>query len=107
MKSKDLYSLRQQLVSDITRAMGHPARISILEYVAKHGECYFGDLVNEIPLAKATISRHLSELKSAGLVQCESEGPKSRLWINKKNWVFARKVFNDFFTENQDKLKDE
>ena len=105
MKSKELYSLRQQLVSSITRAIGHPARIAILEYVSEKGECYFGEA--EVPLAKATISRHLSDLRNAGLVKTETAGPRTRIWIHKKNWEFARKVFNDFFSENFDNIKAE
>lgn len=107
MKSKELYSLRQQLVSSITRAIGHPARIAILEYVSEKGECYFGDVEAEVPLAKATISRHLSDLRNAGLVKTETAGPRTKIWIHKKNWEFARKVFNDFFSENFDNIKAE
>lgn len=105
MKSKELYTLRQQLVSDITRAMGHPARIAMLEFIAERKECYFGEMEEQIPLAKATISRHLTELKEAGLILAESEGPRTRLWINKKNWEFAKKIFNDFFSEDFDAIK--
>lgn len=104
MKSKELYTLRQQIVSGLTRAMGHPARIAMLEFISEKGECYFGELEDNIPLAKATISRHLSDLREAGLILTEAEGPRTRIWINKKNWTFAQKVFNDFFSENFDQI---
>ena len=104
MKSKELYTLRQQIISDITRAMGHPARIAMLEYISEKGCCYFGELEENLPLAKATISRHLSDLRDAGLIQTESEGPRTRIWIHKKNWAFAQKVFSDFFSENFDQI---
>lgn len=106
MKSKELYTKRQQIVSDITRAMGHPARIAMLEYIAEKGQCYFGELEENIPLAKATISRHLSDLRDAGLIQTEAEGPRTRIWIYKKNWAFAQQIFNNFFLENFDSIPD-
>lgn len=107
MKSKELYTLRQQVISDITRAMGHPARIAMLEYIAEKGVCYFGDLEENLPLAKATISRHLADLKEAGLVHAVPEGPRTRIWIYKKNWDFAQKVFADFFAENFAEIPEE
>lgn len=107
MKSKELYTLRQQIVSDITRAMGHPARIAMLEYISEHGQCYFGELEENIPLAKATISRHLSDLRDAGLIQTEAEGPRTRIWIYKKNWEFAQEVFAAFFAEKFDAISTE
>ena len=105
MKSKELYTIRQQLVSDLTRAMGHPARIAMLEFISEKGECYFGELEEHIPLAKATISRHLTDLKDAGLIMTQAEGPRTRIWIHKKNWDFAKKVFNDFFSEEFENIK--
>lgn len=56
------------------KALGHPARIAILEYLLKVNDCICGDLVKELPLSQATISQHLTALKEAGLIQGTIEG---------------------------------
>ena len=77
MTKKD-YTLRQEQTARFAKAMGHPARIAILEFLAKQRQCYFGDIHEELPIAKATVSQHLKELKEAGLIQGEVEAPKVR-----------------------------
>jgi ArsR family transcriptional regulator, arsenate/arsenite/antimonite-responsive transcriptional repressor len=79
------------------KAMGHPTRIEILSYLASLDSCFFGDIHNELPIAKATVSQHLKELKDAGLIQGEIETPKVRYCINKENWDKAQQYFNNFF----------
>ena len=49
--------------------MGHPTRVAILHFLAQRSECFFGDIHEVLPIAKATVSQHLSELKEAGLIQ--------------------------------------
>ncbi|OYQ45496.1 transcriptional regulator [Flavobacterium cyanobacteriorum] len=70
----DLFTPEQNTVSLIFKALGHPARVAILDYLLKVGECICGDIVNELPLAQPTISRHLKELKNAGLIKGNIEG---------------------------------
>ncbi|MCG0147928.1 helix-turn-helix domain-containing protein [Phocaeicola vulgatus] len=62
MANKD-YSIRQEQLARFAKAMGHPARIAILQFLAKQETCYFGDIHEELPIAKATVSQHLKELK--------------------------------------------
>ena len=61
--------------------------------------CYFGDIHEELPIAKATVSQHLKELKNAGLIQGEVETPKVKYCINRKNWQLARELFKEFFEQ--------
>lgn len=61
------------------------------------GMLLFGDIHEELPIAKATVSQHLKELKEAELIQGEIEAPKVRYCINKENWEIARRMFADFF----------
>lgn len=96
MVNKD-YTLNQEQVARFAKAMGHPARIAILEFLAKQTECYFGDIHEELPIAKATVSQHLKELKEAGLIQGEVETPKVKYCINRENWQLANKLFGEFF----------
>ncbi len=96
MASK-IYSIKQEQLARFAKAIGHPARIAILEFLAQQQTCYFGDIHEELPIAKATVSQHLKELKEAGLIQGEVEAPKVKYCINKDNWQFARLLMNEFF----------
>ena len=100
MESKK-YTLEQEQIARFAKAMGHPARMAILEFLAKQDCCFFGDIHEELPIAKATVSQHLKELKDAGLIQGEIETPKVKYCINRENWELARKLFIGFFNERK------
>ena len=72
------YSEEQERMARFAKAMGHPARMAILQFLLAQESCYFGDIHEELPIAKATVSQHLKELKDAGLIQGEIEAPKVR-----------------------------
>ncbi|MCB6902941.1 metalloregulator ArsR/SmtB family transcription factor [Hoylesella buccalis] len=95
MKKKQ-YTTDQEQIARFAKAMGHPARMAILAFLAKQESCFFGDIHEELPIAKATVSQHLKELKDAGLIQGEIETPKVRYCINRENWELARKLFAAF-----------
>ena len=95
--SKKNYSDEQEKIARFAKAMGHPARIAILQFLAEQECCFFGVIHEELPIAKATVSQHLKELKDAGLIQGEIEAPKVRYCINKENWETAQKMFAGFF----------
>jgi len=78
------------------KAMGHPVRLHVLELLSKQTCCYSGDLTEVLPIAKSTLSQHLKELKDAGLIQGEIEGPKIKYCLNQENWKLARDLFNRF-----------
>jgi DNA-binding transcriptional ArsR family regulator len=96
MNSKK-YTIDNEQLARFAKAMGHPARITILEYLASLDCCYFGDIHNELPIAKATVSQHLKELKEAGLIQGEIETPKVKYCINRENWEKAQAYFAELF----------
>lgn len=93
------YTAQQIEIAKIAKALGHPARIAILEYLASLDHCYFGDIHDELPISKATVSQHLKELREANLIQGEIEPPKVKYCLNKQNWKLAKKMFCNFFTE--------
>jgi ArsR family transcriptional regulator len=64
------------LLAGLAKALGHPARVAILRMLIQHEGCIVGDIVDEMPLAQSTVSQHLKQLKSAGLVQGEVDGPR-------------------------------
>lgn len=94
---KKTYTLEQEQIARFAKAMGHPARMAILEFLASQTCCFFGDIHEELPIAKATVSQHLKELKEAGLIQGTIEPPKVRYCINRENWKVAQMLFNEFF----------
>lgn len=93
------YTAEQEQIARFAKALGHPARMAILNFLARQESCYFGDIHEELPIAKATVSQHLKELKDAGLIQGEIETPKVKYCINRENWELARKLFTGFFGE--------
>jgi ArsR family transcriptional regulator, arsenate/arsenite/antimonite-responsive transcriptional repressor len=64
----------QNAIAIIAKALGHPARIAIIEYLMSVDSCICGDIVNELPLAQPTVSQHLKELKNAGIIKGNIEG---------------------------------
>ena len=78
------FTTKQNSIATLTKALGHPARIAIIEYLAKVDTCICGDIVNELPLAQPTVSQHLKELKNAGLIKGEVEGNSICYCIDEK-----------------------
>lgn len=87
----------------ITKAMGHPVRLYILQKLNRMNACcYSGDLVDELPVGRSTLSQHLKELKYAGLIQGEVEPPYIKYCLNHENWEKAKEMFYKLFNENQE-----
>jgi ArsR family transcriptional regulator len=68
--------------ASLAKALGHPARVRILRLLLSRDSCYCGGIVDELPLAQATVSEHLRVLRDAGLIQGEIEGPRVRYCAN-------------------------
>jgi Predicted transcriptional regulators len=99
MEKDKEYTAEQEQIARFAKAMGHPARMAILDFLASQESCFFGDIHDELPIAKATVSQHLKELKDAGLIQGEIEAPKVRYCIDKENWAKAKNLFGEFFNK--------
>jgi len=91
------YSTETKELAKFAKALAHPIRVDILNYLDKQSCCFTGDLVDVFPLAQSTISQHLKELKSAGLIQGELKSPKIKYCINQDNWNRAKEMFSSFF----------
>ena len=100
MAQKSKYCEETEILARYAKALAHPARVSIMQFLAKRNTCYFGDIHEELPIAKATVSQHLKELKETGLIQGEIETPKVKYCINKKNWKKAQALFSNFFNKD-------
>jgi ArsR family transcriptional regulator, arsenate/arsenite/antimonite-responsive transcriptional repressor len=95
-----VYSKKQEKLARYSKALSHPARIFILDYIAssKAMSCYSGDLAKELTIARSTLSQHLTELKSAGLIYGESDPPFIRYCIDREAWDEARKMYKAFLS---------
>ncbi len=95
----ELFTKQQNELAAMAKAIGHPARIAILQVLVKKSSCVCGSLVDELGLAQATISQHLKELKNAGLIQGNIEGTSVCYCIDPKAWAKYRDFFGNFFAE--------
>lgn len=89
-------------IARISKALSHPVRVYILQKLSKMDSCcYSGDLVEEVPVGRSTLSEHLKELKYAGLIQGEINPPYIKYCINRDNWEKAKSLFDNFLNENE------
>ena len=94
-----LFTKQQNEIAAMAKAIGHPARIAILQYLVKKNACVCGDLVEELGLAQATTSQHLKELKNANIIQGTIEGVSVCYCINPKVWKQYKELFTSFFKD--------
>ncbi len=96
MNYKDVFSEKQLKTARLAKALGHPVRIYIVEFLSKKACCYSGDLSEILPIAKSTLSQHLKELKDAGLIKGQLETPKIKYCLDEETWILAKKLFKNF-----------
>ena len=100
------YSDDQVKLARFAKAMGHPARIKILEILSNQDCCYSGNIAEEFPIALSTLSQHLKELKASGLIQGEINPPRIKYCINQENWKQAKFLFDEFLEDKSFKAND-
>ncbi len=89
-------------IAKVAKALSHPVRVHIVKKLSiMNACCYSGDLVEELPIGRSTLSQHLKELKYAGLIQGEINPPYIKYCINRENWEEARILMNNLFNEKQ------
>ncbi len=86
-------------LADVAKALSHPARIKILKLLTQMDSCMVGNIVDQLPLAQATVSQHLKELRRVGLVQGEIDGPKICYCVNNKNLSKAKAALDKMFSK--------
>lgn len=91
------FTLEQNEMAAIAKALGHPARIAIIQHLLKVNSCICGDIVDEIQLAQPTISRHLKELKAVGIIKGTIEGTSVNYCIDGAIWREIQSLFNGLF----------
>jgi len=95
----EIFSAEQNKIASIAKALGHPARVAILQFLLSSDRCITGDLVNELGLAQATISQHLKELKQMNLINGNIEGTSVCYCINIEEWNNVQKILGKFITD--------
>lgn len=95
----EVFTEQQNRLADLAKAFAHPARVAILQHLAKTQSCICGDLVDVLPLSQATVSQHLKELSRIGIVKGSVDPPRVCYCINEVVWVEAKVAFGDLLTQ--------
>jgi DNA-binding transcriptional ArsR family regulator len=103
LTKSEIFSEKQNKLASMMKALGHPARIAIIQQLIKTRSCICGDLVEELGLAQATISQHLKELKNVGLIKGTIEGTSVCYCIDSKVWGQYKSMLQSFFVTYVDK----
>lgn len=94
------FSAEQNRLANMAKVLGHPARIAILQELAKRNTCVCGEIVEVVGLAQATVSQHLKELKQAGLVRGTIEGTSVCYCLDAVKWESMKADFNAFLSQS-------
>lgn len=93
------FTEKQNEIAILAKALGHPARVAIIDYLLSVDACICGDIVNELPLAQPTVSQHLKELKNAGLIKGNIEGNAICYCIDENGWQKMQNYFGRISTQ--------
>jgi ArsR family transcriptional regulator, arsenate/arsenite/antimonite-responsive transcriptional repressor len=99
VSKKNEFTQEDIWLADVAKALSHPARIRILKILNDMRSCMVGNIVDQLPLAQATVSQHLKELKRVGLIQGEINGPKICYCVDNKNLLKAKTALDKMFTK--------
>lgn len=95
------FSREQNRLADLAKALAHPARIAILEFLAAKNACICGDIVEVLPLSQATVSQHLAELKRVGLIKGDIDGARVCYCLDPGTMDEARRLLGRFLTDTK------
>jgi ArsR family transcriptional regulator, arsenate/arsenite/antimonite-responsive transcriptional repressor len=96
------FTIEQQEIARFSKLLAHPARVAILQYLAKEDRCISGDISNELPLSRTTVSQHLQELRNNDLIKGEINGQTICYCINWKTYDRLQKLYGKFFSRMTD-----
>jgi len=99
VSKKDEFTQEEIWLADLAKALSHPARLKILKMLNEMNSCMVGSLVDKLPLAQATVSQHLKELKRVGLIDGEIDGPKVCYCVNNKELTKAKTALDKLFNK--------
>lgn len=93
-----LFTAKENRIAELAKAIGHPARVAILNRLAQEKGCFCGDLVEVVPLSQSTISQHLKALKDAGVITGNGNGKSTCYCINEKTWNETVQLLTSLFS---------
>lgn len=101
MANRKYYTESQEKLARYLKALAHPARVFIMDFLIRNTDkcCYSGDMAEELPIARSTLSQHLKELKNAGLIQGEINPPYIKYCINRESWDEAKRLMAEFVNQ--------
>lgn len=91
------FTEEQEQTARFAKALAHPVRVAILQLLHSQTCCYHGNMADELPIAKSTLSQHLKELKAAGLIKGEITPPSTKYCVDRENWEKARSLLGKVF----------
>jgi ArsR family transcriptional regulator len=97
MIKKEAFSTELQELAKFSKAISHPARLAILQYLAETKTCISGDISDQLPLSRSTVSQHLKDLKELGLIHGEIDGLKINYCLCNSKIIRYKQMFDDFF----------
>ncbi len=97
MSKKKSFTDEQKQIARLAKALGHPVRVAIVQMLLTQECCFHGDMSEVIPVAKSTLSQHLSELKDAEIIQGTITPPMIKYCINKEKWDLVKSLFGNLF----------
>ncbi len=100
------YTQKQERLARYAKALAHPARVYILQFLEQQCACFAGNIANELPMAQSSVSQHLKELRDAGLIRGSLDPPRVQYCIHQENWKEARALFSALFKSGDNKLED-
>ncbi|ETN94294.1 DNA-binding transcriptional regulator, ArsR family [Zhouia amylolytica] len=92
-----IHTIEQNELAKVFKALSHPARVAIMEFISENPGCICAEMVQDMELAQSTISQHLNELKAADLLEGEVKGKKMCYTINFDKWYETKQAINDYF----------
>ena len=98
---KEPFSEQQHEIAMLAKALAHPARVAIIEYLLQSKACYCGNIVDELPLAQSTVSQHLKVLKDASLIQGNIEGNAVCYCIDNEGFEKLQNYIHHFISQLQ------
>lgn len=100
---EQLFTEQQNELARLAKVLGHPARIAILEHLLESETCTCGPLVDVLGLAQATVSQHLKELKTIGLIKGNIEGTSVCYCIDEERWKEVEQLISSLFSRYKPK----
>jgi len=95
----DLFSQELNETAELFKALSHPARLQILQFIANAENCITGDISEELPLGRTTVNQHLKELKTVGLIRGHIDGAKTKYCLNPERIKQLQKLSSNFISQ--------